>query len=53
MLDSERYTEFFKANPNLKSADLEYQLCVNGQPIEGKILKLTVESGLVPIRPSS
>lgn len=48
MLDSERYTEFFKANPNLKSADLEYQLCVNGQPIEGKILKLTVESGLVP-----
>ena len=32
----------------MKSVDLEYQLHVNGAPVEGKTLKLTVKSGLVP-----
>lgn len=47
-LDSARYTEYFKAHPDVKSVDLEYQLHVNGAPVEGKTLKLTVKSGLVP-----
>lgn len=47
-LDSEKYTEYFKANPDVKSAHLEYQLYVNDVPVEGKVLKLTVKSGLVP-----
>lgn len=47
-LDSARYTEYFKAHPAMESVNLEYQLHVNGAPVEGKTLKLTVKSGLVP-----
>lgn len=47
-IDRAAHAEYFKKHADKKSVDLTYRLSVNGTPIEGKAIKLTVSNTLLP-----